>query len=346
MPKLTAILCFFASLFGCCRGSLAQVNESSTISFLFYNVENLFDCENDSLTNDDEFTPDGDRRWTTSRLRAKIDRIAKVIVSAGKWNAPVCIGLCEIENRAMLEMLIHHESLEKFGYKIIHKDSPDERGIDVAFLYRPQVFKPYDFEAIPVIVDGDASFRTREILQVSGLLNGCDTLHFWVNHWPSRYGGVAETAQHRIIAAKALRAAIQRIQRLNQTAKVVCMGDFNDQPDDRSISTELLAASGKANSNGSDLINLSNEWLRQDVKTLKNKYSWELFDQWIVTRSFLESGRCYQYVRSAIFAESYLLENDTQFGGLKPKRTYVGYKYQEGFSDHLPIVLQLRVKGN
>ncbi len=321
-----------SSLFGQKRSAETE------FSFMFYNVENLFDCVNDSLTNDDEFTPEGTRNWTTFKLYEKLDRLSKVILAAGKWNPPVVVGLCEVENRNVLEMLVKNSALKKSGYKIIHKDSPDERGIDVAFLYRPDLFRPFDYQNIPVQDTLDGNFKTREILLVSGVINGCDTLHFFVNHWPSRYGGIMETAGYRKLAAATLRKAINRLNVEYSHPRIVCMGDFNDQPSDESLAM-ILGTSAVNN----QLVNLSAVWQKGEVKTLKNEYSWEVFDQWVVSNSFLESHKCFRFVHAEIVKLPFLLEDDLKFGGLKPKRTYIGFKYQEGFSDHLPILIRLQM---
>ncbi len=310
-------------------------------TFMFYNTENFFDCKNDSLTNDDEFTPEGDRRWNSGRMHAKAERLAKVILAAGKWNPPVFVGLCEIENRTVLELLTNLAPLNKFHYKIIHQDSPDERGIDVAFIYRPELFQPFDYQAIPVSDKSDKSFKTRDILLVSGVLNGCDTLHIFVNHWPSRYGGMMETVRYRKLAAETLKTAIQVLKIKSPHSKIICTGDFNDNPDDISLS-EVLGAKGNDHpAIGDEMINLSSEWLSKPVKTLKNQYTWEVFDQWIVSSSFLQSNTCFIFDKAEIFDADFLLEPDLKFGGVKPRRTYVGYKYQEGFTDHLPILLRV-----
>jgi hypothetical protein len=316
---------------------------NSEFSFMFYNVENFFDCENDSLTNDDEFTPDGDRRWNYGRLHSKTERLAKVILAAGKWNPPVLVGLCEIENSTVLELLTKSKLLNQHNYKIVHKDSPDERGIDVALIYRPEFFRPFDYQAIPLIDLDDKSFKTRDILHVSGVLNGCDTLHVLVNHWPSRYGGIMETIKYRRLAAETLSHSIQGVLGKDPLAKIVCMGDFNDSPKDESL-TKVLGS--KANDDpkvSGEMINLSFGWLSDNVLTIKSQYTWEVFDQWIVSDSFLGSNSCYKFLKAEIFSPDFLLEPDRKFGGVKPKRTYVGFKYQEGFSDHLPILLRVQL---
>jgi len=310
-------------------------------TFMFYNTENFFDTENDSLTNDEEFTPDADRRWNPARLHSKAERLAKVILAAGKWNAPIVIGLCEVEDLKVLELLTRNEPLAKFHYKIVHKDSPDTRGIDVALLYLPEFYRPFDYQAIPVVDPKDKSFKTRDILQVNGVLNGCDTVHIFVNHWPSRYGGIMETLRYRNLAAETLRKSIQNLFARYPKAKIICMGDFNDTPTDDSLAKILGAKESDNPELNGELINLSAGWISNEIQTIKSKYSWEVFDQFIVSDCFLEENRCFKFRNAEIFKAGFLLETDAAFGGVKPKRTYVGFKYQEGFSDHLPILLRV-----
>ena len=310
-------------------------------TFMFYNTENFFDTENDSLTNDEEFTPDADRRWNSARLHSKAERLAKVILAAGKWNAPVIIGLCEIEDLKVLELLTRNEPLTKFHYKIVHKDSPDTRGIDVALIYRSDLFLPFDYQAIPVIDPTDKSFKTRDILQVSGVVNGCDTLHIFVNHWPSRYGGIMETLKYRSLAAETLKKSVQSLFARYPKAKIICMGDFNDTPIDDSLAKILETKESDHPELRGELINLSAGWITSQIQTIKSKYSWEVFDQFIVSDYFLKKNGCFEFRNAEIFKAGFLLAPDTNFGGVKPKRTYVGFKYQEGFSDHLPVLLRV-----
>lgn len=324
--------------------SWGQINDSkSDFTFMFYNTENFFDTENDSLTNDEEFLAEADRRWNSARLRSKSERLAKVILAAGKWNAPIAIGLCEVEDLKVLEMLTKNEPLSKFRYKIVHKDSPDSRGIDVALLYRPELFLPFDYQAIPVMDADDKSFKTRDILQVSGVLNGCDTLHVFVNHWPSRYGGLMETQKYRRLSAEVLKKSIQGLLIRFPGAKIICMGDFNDTPTDDSLVKILEAKSSDNSDLKGEIINLSSGWMSNEIQTIKSKFSWEVFDQFIVSDHFLEKNKCFELLKAEIFNAGFLLEPDTKFGGFKPKRTYVGFKYQEGFSDHLPVLLRIQL---
>jgi len=335
------------SLFYSGTNCFPQSNKlNDEFSFMFYNSENLYDTENDSLTNDDEFTPGGDRRWNFGRLRDKSNRLAKVILAAGKWNAPVFVGLCEIESQKVLEMLVKQTPLSKYGFKIIHKDSPDRRGIDVALVYRPELFKPFDYKAIPVIDPLNLKFKTRDILQVSGVLHNCDTLHVFVNHWPSRYGGLMETMRLRRLAAGVLKKSIHDLLSIYPKAKIICMGDFNDTPEDESLFKVLNATKEDNPTIQGEMINLSFKWMNYQVQTLKNSYSWLAFDQWIVSDYFMKSNSCQNLLKAEIFDAAFLLEADKKYGGVKPKRTYVGFKYQEGFSDHLPILLKFQMVNN
>lgn len=325
---------------GCYSQQIKQMEETT---FMFYNTENLYDAVNDSLKQDDEFTPDGMRRWNSGRLYRKANRIAKVIIAAGQWQAPAIVGLCEIEDREVLDKLITQTALSQFRYKIIHKDSPDPRGIDVALIYRPEVFQPFDYSVIALKDTSSTSFVSRDILQVSGVLNNWDTLHVFVNHWPSRYGGLMETIHYRKLAAEALGKSIQKLFVKYPKAKIICMGDYNDTPDDESLKGVLKAEKINHPEIKGEMVNLSAGWITLPVQTIKSQYNWQVFDQWIVSDYLLENSIGLNLISAEIFNAPFLLETDTKYGGVKPKRTYVGFKYQEGFSDHLPILLRCRM---
>jgi hypothetical protein len=334
------LLLFFV-IVGDCFSQENELKEEYT--FMFYNTENFFDCINDSLTKDDEFTPDADRRWNIGRLRNKANKLAKVILAAGKWNSPVFVGLCEIESREVLEVLVKQTPLSKYNYKIIHKDSPDNRGIDVALIYRSELFKPFEYKAIQVIDPLDPKFKTRDILLVDGILNNCDTIHAFVNHWPSRYGGLMETMRYRSLAASTLKKSIREVFSKYPKAKIICMGDFNDEPEDESLFHVLNAIKKDNTNNKGEMINLSFKWLTRSVQTIKNLYSWQVFDQWIVSDYLMEMNGCLKFPKAEIFEAGFLLETDKKYGGVKPKRTYAGFKYQDGFSDHLPVTLKFQL---
>jgi hypothetical protein len=275
-------------------------------------------------------------------MYAKAERLGKVILAAGKWNPPVFAGLCEIENLHVLELLTGMAPLDKYHYKIIQKDSPDRRGIDVALIYRPDLFEPFEYKAIAVNDPDDRSFRTRDILRVSGIFNRCDTLHVFVNHWPSRYGGIMKTVKYRKLAAETLKNSILELNQRFPKPKIICMGDFNDGPADESIFRFLDAKRVDNPSISGELVNLSAQWVNNPVQTIKSQFTWEVFDQLIVSDYFLDKNDCFDLPKAEILKAEFLLEPDVKFGGVKPRRNYIGFKYQEGFSDHLPVVLRVR----
>lgn len=321
----------------------AQQN-SNEFSLLFYNVENLFDIRNDSLTNDDEFTPGGDRHWTNKRLNKKLLNTSKVLLSASGWNAPTIIALCEIENRYVLERLRKDTPLNAHPYKIIHKESPDNRGIDVALLYNAEEFYPLEYEYYPLIDKKGEIRNSREILYVSGIIGEIDTVHIFVNHWPSRYSGIMETRELRNGAARQLRENIDALFERNSKTKIVVLGDFNDQPNDESMQKYLHANATSSAISNTDLYNLSRAWEELDYGTLKYQSQWFVFDQVIVSGGLLSAQEGI-YTRpdcASICNLPFLREGDEKYGGDKPFRTYSGYTYKGGFSDHFPVLLKLQ----
>ncbi len=326
-------------LFSICIELCAQ-HSADNPTILFYNVENLFDTQNDSLTLDDEFLPDGKRHWTRSRFQQKVNHLSKVILSCSGFNPPAIIGLCEVENRYVLEQLTQETPLKKLGYLIIHKDSPDERGIDVALLFRPEIVKPLYFSYHPVI-DGKGGIEsTREILQAGFALPKDDTVHVFVNHWPSRYSGQAKTAPKRMRAAQTLQSAIMELREESPRAKLIVMGDFNDGPESASLLE--LTKQKAANSDSAvsiSLANLSKSWQQG---TLKYRQSWFVFDQILVSQELMEPNGWFVHAQSATIVNlPFLLIPDSKYQGMKLNRTYNGFRYQGGFSDHLPVLLKL-----
>ena len=311
-------------------------------SFMFYNVENLFDSEDDPSVSDDEFTPQGARHWRNSMLSQKLLNLSKVILNAAGWIPPQLIGLCEVENRKVLEMLINDTPLNGYRYKVIHKESPDDRGIDVAFLYNEAEFYPLGYTFYPLKVNRDSVLETREILYVKGIPYGKDTLHIFINHWPSRYSGLLETREYRMIAAQTLRALVDDLYRVHLNPKVLIAGDFNDQPEDESITFYLNAKAVSADLQSKEIYNLSANWKETNLGTLKYRSQWYVFDQIIVSGSLLNAstGLKVQPKNASIVQLPFLLEKDKKFGGMKLFRSYTGYRYNGGFSDHLPVLLK------
>jgi hypothetical protein len=311
---------------------------------VFYNVENLFDVFNDSLTNDDEYTPEGDRHWNNHKFYKKLNNLSKVIISIGEWNPPSVIGLCEIENRFVLNKLIYETPLKSFDYKIIHAESPDRRGIDVAFLYRKSRFNPLFYSPIPINFPDDTLSKTRDILYVKGVLAETDTVHFFVNHWPSRYGGYEDSKPRRMFVASVLRSKVDSILSVNYNPNIIIMGDFNDEPGDESIRVVLRAKSDTFGLKKNELVDLMGLIKKNNmIGTNKFQSEWSVIDQFICTGNLLtgKNGLKVAGEGASIYDASFLLEKDETNLGFRLNRTYIGPIYHGGFSDHLPIYLDL-----
>lgn len=304
----------------------------------FWNIENLFDVYDDSTRIDEEFTPGGAKHWGYSKFTRKINQLAKTLLAIGGWTPPAIVGMCEVENRLVLRRLITETPLKQHQYQIVHFDSPDRRGIDVALLYRPAIFTLLQCRAVGVHIPFDSLVRTRDILMVTGRLLGGDTLTIFVNHWPSRMGGSVVSAPGRKFVASLVRGLTDSILRQRPHANILIMGDFNDEPMDESLSTVLGAATNPIHPAGSTLVNLMGPKVGREGSH-KFQGHWALLDQIIVSSALLSGkGKIHIRNRSAtIFKSSFILKEDARFFGDKPSRTFNGPKYEGGFSDHLPI---------
>lgn len=334
-----ALLLLFSICFS--QFSYSQQN-TGKFSIFFYNVENLFDTHDNPETEDNYFTPEGEYHWTGKRLNLKLLNISKAILGASGWSVPDILLFCEIENRDILEKLIKNTPLKSFPFKIIHKDSPDHRGIDVGMIYNAERFYPIEYNYYPLEVN-QKIIETREILYVSGIVNGTDTLHIFGNHWPSRFSGFMETKSLRNAAAKLLKTKVDELYQRYQSPKIVIMGDFNDNPEDESLFEVLVAKKIEESIPENQLFNLFFDLKRVNSGTLKYQSQWFIFDQIIVSGSLLtaKSGIYARPENAKIVALPFLLEQDEKFGGKKPFRTYYGFSYNGGFSDHLPVLLEL-----
>ncbi|MCM4172152.1 endonuclease [Arenibacter sp. TNZ] len=303
----------------------------------FYNLENLFDTIDDPYTLDDDYTPNGSRKWTPRRYQKKLAKLAETIVKIGHVSAgipPVLVGVAEVENETVVQDLLATDPLNGYNYHYVHYDSPDERGIDNALLYNRDNFEVISSEAIPLLVYSLTGQRdtTRDILYVHGILNG-EEVHIFVNHWPSRRNGEVETGYKRIAAAKTINEYMVRIEESIENPNYIVMGDFNDGPSSTSIQT-LMSRN-----------NLHNpmETLRSPDRGSANyRKAWSLFDQIIVSHTFFnyEKGT-HSFCEANIFDETFLTEFKGKYKG-NPHRTYVGRRYMGGFSDHFPVYIQFK----
>jgi endonuclease/exonuclease/phosphatase family metal-dependent hydrolase len=310
---------------------------------MFWNAENLFDCQKDSINQDDEFSPYGVRAWNPSRYKKKISNMYKVFIAAGDWEPPDMIGLCEIENRNVLFALIRDTPFSYYDYRFIHHDSPDRRGIDVALLYNPVKVQIISERAIPVQLTVDTSSQSRDILLVRVKILTGDTLSVFVNHWPSKYGGAGITEDLREAVAKILAQNILEIIKVNPLEKIIVMGDFNDPPESSSITILLDATIQPGKGSLPILINLAKETKGPIPGSYKFDGAWQMIDQVLVSQSLM-SGDGEAIVKPEsfrVFSPDFLLERDEKFGGMKPNRTYTGFVYHGGYSDHLPVILDL-----
>jgi endonuclease/exonuclease/phosphatase family metal-dependent hydrolase len=314
------------------NSSLLIINQASaqTLTMVELNCENLFDYRHDEGKDDTEYLPEATRHWTKKRYWKKLNNIAQELLSTSDDGIPDLIALCEVENDSVLNDLTHRSLLRNAGYEYLMTSSPDVRGIDVALLYSPFSFAPvrsYSLRVEPV----ENMRPTRDILYVSGLISSGDTLHIFVVHAPSRYGGERYSQPFRWAVADRLSQSLDSIRAITTDAQILIAGDFNDGPDSpmlqqicrqriRNLTKDARGANG--------------------VKgTYRYKGEWERIDH------ILGSPYIYNKVDTAyIHAPKFLLEDEKLYGGLRPRRTYNGMRYQPGYSDHLPLVVRVRLK--
>ena len=313
-----------------------MIENPETYTIAFYNIENLFDTENDPLTNDDDFLPTSAKRWTYKRYENKLRKLGSVISQIGEEDgkSPVIVGLAEVENNKVLMDLINSEHLEDLGYNFVHFDSLDERGIDVALIYKEAFFKVENSETFSVYLQNEEGLRdyTRDVLLVEGQL-GNEKLHIIVNHWSSRREGEKETEHKRLAAAKGVNSVIARLKNEQSNAKIIVMGDFNDNPDNDSLM--LLEKE-------SNLYNPFSTVLSYNKGSLNHNFQWNMFDQILFTGNFFDpDGSNLKFVKADVFNSKFVTQYHGKYKG-QPFRTYVGKKYKGGYSDHFPVYVQFK----
>jgi predicted extracellular nuclease len=345
MKKLSILLilvwCFLN--LGFSQQDLPSPKNSLTV--VFYNVENLFDIYNDPKTNDDEFTPGSPKQWNEEKYKKKITDIAKVLSSINEKELPSLIGLAEVENQKVLEDLVASSKLKKGKFGIVHYDSKDERGIDVALLYNKDEIELLDSKAIPVVFGFDVEDVTRDILYVKCRIKGDEIYHLFVNHWPSRTPNEQDSEIKRITAAVALRKEVDNILNFENNARIIIMGDFNDEPTNKSVLQILGAGNKRKNFNYRDLYNMM-----YDIHNVSNegsvtyKDSWQMFDQLIISPSLFNTTRGYYltFTDGKVYKDESVLFKNEQTGFTSPNKTYGGDTYYGGVSDHLPVYLILK----
>jgi hypothetical protein len=324
--------------------SQGKSKEYYSACIAFWNVENLYDTINEPSKNDEEFLPSGANRWNTERYRKKLDRLSEVIEQLGtEFNptGPVVLGLAEIENIQVLNDLVKQPRIASRNYQPILLEGPDRRGVDVALLYNPAYFKLLSKSQYILNDPADTSFATRGQLLVSGMLDN-ERIHFVVAHWPSRRGGEKRSRPKRLLAAQLGRHIIDSIQKAEPGAKIIYMGDLNDDPVNESVMKGIKASAKKTDTTSALLYNPMWSLYKEGIGTLAWNDSWNLFDQMLMTTSFMalsQNGFSYHAVR--VFNKPYLRQDSGNFKGY-PFRTFAGGSYIGGYADHFPVYIMLK----
>lgn len=328
-----------------CSYSYSQKKEYTIHTIAFYNLENLFDPEDDPTTFDDDKTPIGKDRWTPKKYAEKIANMGRVISEIGKEktkNTPVIVGVAEIENKKVLEDLTHAPSIIAKKYGIVHFDSPDRRGIDVALLYQKSFFIPKSksvHELILYETDTNKRVYTRDQLLVSGYLDG-DFIHIIVNHWPSRRGGTKKSQYKRIKAAMLTQKITDSLFAIDPYSKIIIMGDFNDNPNNTSIK-KIVSANTKKEVKLKSFYNPMYAMFKKRIGTLAWNDRWNIFDQIMVSSALVNTDyKTYGYYTSGIYAPEYLTITAGKYKGY-PFRAYNNNSYTGGYSDHFPVYIYL-----
>lgn len=357
ITKFATLVIAILSIFG----AKAQEKKFIVHTVAFYNCENLFDTINDPTINDEEYLPSNG--WTSKKYKKKLANLSRVMAEIGSGenaNSPTILGISEVENRGVIEDLVKQPLIAGKDYGIIHFNSPDRRGIDVALLYQKKHFKPTSYKSIPLLVyqkeddnkkddnedksDDKATvdtktrvLYTRDQLLVTGLLDG-EEISFIVNHWPSRSGGEKRSSPYREAAAALNKKIIDSLYRINPDAKVITMGDLNDGPYNNSVK-KVLGAKGKKEQVGKQgLYNPMEEMANKGIGSLAYRDAWDLFDQMIMTEPLIRKDySSFRFWKAGVYNKAFLTQTTGQYKGYPLRNT----RTDVGFSDHFPVYLYL-----
>ncbi|MBO4645548.1 MAG: endonuclease/exonuclease/phosphatase family protein [Bacteroidales bacterium] len=325
----------------CTAGLFSVFAQEKNIAIIgFYNLENLFDTIDDPRTNDAQFLPDGEYQWTTERYNIKQNNMAYAISQIAKeYGGLVALGVSEVENEGVLLDLVSRPALQPFNYGVVHHDSPDRRGVDVALLYQKDRFKviykrPYR------LVTGDTAFRTRDQLLIQGVIDGTDTIHIIVNHWPSKIGGEKLSMPKRIAAAELSKHITDSIMLSNPAAKIVLMGDLNDNPNAKSIVHSLQPKTKAKDVSVNQLFNPMYKLYMEGIWSYVYRDEPNVIDQIIISYGLLNATQGFRYSGVRIFRANFLLNKTGTYEGT-PFRTLAGGTFLGGYSDHLPVYIIL-----
>lgn len=345
-------------------GASAQQKKYVVRTVAFYNFENLFDTINNP-NNDEEWLPEGLQRWTSEKYKKKLENLSTVLMQIGKndkqQEAPALIGGCEIENRNVLEDLVKHPNIIKYDYGIVHFDSPDKRGIDVALLYQKKHFKPTSSINIPLIIYRgnnnekdketeedkidkdkieiayDNRVYTRDILLVTGFLDG-EEINVLVNHWPSRSGGEKKSSPFREAAGRLAKKTMDSIYNKNPNAKIILMGDLNDGSYNKSVKVGIGAKLKKSEVQQFGIFNPFEQMFKDGNSTLFYRDSGDIFDQIMVSEALVkEDFSTYQYWKSGIYNKPFMIQKFGRYAGYPLRHS----ENEIGYSDHFPVYIYL-----
>lgn len=326
-------------------------SKNDTLFIAFWNLENLFDTIDDTEKNDEQFLPDGDKEWTDERLDIKLNHLARVIRSMNNSNGPDLLGICEVEHQSMLDSLITRY-LDDMNYKLAYVESPDKRGIDNGLIYNSNIFELLSVKGDTVHLKDN--WPTRPIVNVKLIYKTVDTLSVYINHWPSRSRGREKSEPNRISAASNLRKSVDEDFAVNPSAKIIVIGDFNDEPTNLSILETLNANSFKCDSikaeylsnTKGELFNTSYQAYEDGLGTYKYRDDWNMLDQIIISSNLITNPDFYYICNSFNIYKPYFMvtQSGTYKGTASP--TYGGRKYLGGYSDHFPVTAKFLIRRN
>jgi len=331
----TFILSMFI-LFSCSNN---KYKSKRNLTVAFYNVENLFDLEDEPGKKDEEFMPESEKNWNADRYSKKLEDLSRVLKSINENELPEIIGLCEVENKKVLVDLVNSENLANGKYIIVHYESPDFRGIDCALIYRPEEFKVINSFPIKVNFKNEPNYFTRDILYVKGKTRNREEFHVFVNHWPSRIGGTEKTEAKRIEVATILKNKIDSIQETKASAKIIVLGDMNDEPSNKSLAETLMAQ--KPEVTNANFVNLMYPIHANKKGSYLYRGNWNMLDNMVVSSNLLDKKGFQCTDKKGFFFHKEWMEFKNKDGQISPNRTYGGPNYYGGISDHFPVYFTL-----
>ncbi|MDO5570733.1 MAG: endonuclease/exonuclease/phosphatase family protein [Bacteroidales bacterium] len=341
---MTKTVLFLISFIALCFLCYSQEKKVNVYGVAFYNLENLFDTINNNGNYDLEFSPQGDKQWNGAKYNSKLKNMASVFKEmAGKFipQGPAVYGVVELENRSVLEDLVNQKSIKEWHLQIVHYDSPDKRGVDVALIYNPRLFKVLSSATHNLYLSKNPNFRTRDQLVVTGLLGGAK-VSVIVNHWPSRLGGESSSSYLREAAASLTKHIADSLFRDDPNGGIIIMGDFNDDPTNKSLKEVLGGRKEISQTEKSDFYNTVWPIFDRGIGSLAYNGSWNMFDQILISNNLLgkDENDPLKFWKAEVFNKPFLTTEEGEYKGY-PKRTFSSGVFINGYSDHYPVLIYL-----